>query len=1631
MPTPSATPGFKPAPVNSTEWNAQVVQANAEAQQRATADRTTPVNQGGPLDLLLKPVEAIGSKIHSVYTNVVSRPLTTALLAPMSVYANSNGSFADTWDKTFSASTWDKAYENSAHVSPGQAFTLGATEFFTTNSREKFKQDMMKPVMYKPKDITGKQAIDENGKPIEVNLNKTGFIWDNPDAMQIYFDHGVQKWVSGSVDFAASWYLDPLVLGGKAAGALRATNYVRPAFETERMTLGKKALQTVSGGKLGQIKTTNNIQKNLDSSAFTKLGDRIMNAKGTFGAVQGPTLPGQTLPGSRFEDWATRQPWAKNSSDSGNLAAALGRARDRDEVNNVLAIAMGDETARASLALKNADLGAQMQLLRQQQKGLISNFSSRPGAQSVAQQQLQLKSLADSLAKIGAQSANFQKRIDLASSMKNGMYFTPGISKVLSNFGQYARGLETVTAKGSSLIGLPGKAGASLIYNNLYVRPVRVISGTTWRGIRAPGHINLDAEDGYRAFGASLDQSKMWTKAEQQQMVSKYIGADQANRSFVVEAADRATVGRIAARHGLNEAEASALYQHVGGLKANAKDGNIFSTAYIDTPGGGRLRADRVEDDGGLVVTSPVLNTQLESTKILTDYEHMDRVLKYTAPMFKKLFREGEIRARAAIGGPVNLPEMQAAAREAREGSTSGLGGKALKALTVGKDMSDVAGKLWKFSVLLRLGYGPRAIADDFMGQAAYFGAYNLFVERALGGARNSTLRNWNKMLNDPTQYEQQFAALESGMGILSSRAATYERKIEQVQRYLPPTKSYVGTGARGRRQMNQRTTLLADYQQRLDETRDQIDALRQRSNQLGKTKNALGDNYIIAPDGKAFARPFEGAQGALFKDLNSGVPTINTVMGGTASEIWNQYRTGNWRVIEGGEADHLSAWLKDVQYQIANDDAAMAYLQGQSLESWFGTKAGRAYKAKAPIANMTDAERANRIEAHIDHYLPNDTPETAALRQAVSIGAKDSRVAELMKAVPNDHLPPVQSEGLAYAMGKGDMFQHIDNMMTGFYEKMNRLPSEILSRNPLFFQLYRQHVLEIYQGAKDGGLSKLSTARQAAMEEQARKLALKDVKKFTFNMDFESKLAYKMRFVAPFFGPMQESFSRWGRIAADRPETLSRAAQIYTAPIHAGHAVDKDGNPVDANGYSVDKDGNKVLVNKADMHLQFQVPGWAAKALSLDGGTMVDMPIDTLNLVLQNDPWYNPGTGPWVQIPANWTALRTDPSVGDAMKKLGILQNVTPDTRDQLLGSTPKFISALLGGQDYEQQQKDMIYLMQAEDYKFKNGMRATEPKQEEIKARVEHSAYMRAFMKTVLPVSANFKDPYQFFRDRYQELQQADPKTADQIYLAKYGDAAFAFTGALSKSAKGLPSTVEAVRADKKFAYLTDANPDLAALIIGPYASGDFSQTAYIQQLGSHERGKLSAEDSMKMARENLGWAQFDKYMNSISAKLYQAGFKSFSDRGAEQFDAQRKGVISMLTLPRLPDGRKNPYYNPEFDQAYNTVDRTKDQRKAEALNQLVTEKALIDDPMRSDIRSLAQYMNYRNAATQILTKRDQAGGSADINAKQNVDIKNTLHTVFNSLRESDTLFQSLHDRFLSRDMFDHFDPAFGKEV
>ena len=292
--------------------------------------------------------------------------------------------------------------------------------------------------------------------------------------------------------------------------------------------------------------------------------------------------------------------------------------------------------------------------------------------------------------------------------------------------------------------------------------------------------------------------------------------------------------------------------------------------------------------------------------------------------------------------------------------------------------------------------------------------------------------------------------------------------------------------------------------------------------------------------------------------------------------------------------------------------------------------------------------------------------------------------------------------------------------------------------------------------------------------------------------------------------------------------------------------------------------------------------------------------------------------------------------------------------------------------------------------------------------------------------PAATQRPDKYQFYRDQYNALRRMDPLRADERFLGRFQESYFIFAQATSKNEAGVEATKNAVALSEKFSEQIAAHPELGALIIGPEGAGPFSPEAYTYQLthplvpgGSEmQRRKLDAEEAMRENQRRLGWAKFTQMQNKVTAELHAAGYNSFSDEGAEEFQAKRSGIAKLYGEPLLPSGEMNPYYNEEWSKDFYSFDARKYDRMVPGLTS-VAFSDLAQQPSRSDLRSLQTYLQGRKQLLAELVARKGTGGSKTLGAKTNADLRFTWLQFVDHLREQDTSFGDLHSRYLARDL------------
>lgn len=782
---------------------------------------------------------------------------------------------------------------------------------------------------------------------------------------------------------------------------------------------------------------------------------------------------------------------------------------------------------------------------------------------------------------------------------------------------------------------------------------------------------------------------------------------------------------------------------------------------------------------------------------------------------------------------------------------------------------------------------------------------------------------------------------------------------------------------------------------------------------QAGRTakfeREHFGDQPVRSGwDGVEYPAAFAGKEGQLYRSLADSSSSQAQVFKDYADGQHAIQRSGNWRIMSAAEdpAKHLAAWHDDIMKQIAQDTLGKKILAGMTkrdIVRWFGTAEGRAYRADMGIKNFDPEDFVARAAAEVDHYLPPQIPELRELALGGKLTPRD-----LDAAVDVRIRPDVHSQQLEHNFGKGLLARKADQAVTGFYKYFASMPENVLSRHPLYDRLYRGHIADMSSKLGKQGYTPMKSDIDE-IAHMARVKALKDLKRYAFDITHKSEAAHALRFMFPFMAAAQEGWVRWARTVYDKPETLGHVGRVYQVPERMGIVSDRDGNKVNADGTVTMPDGSKRLVPKSERMVTLRVPSYMKGVPGL--GDDFKIPKDSANLVLQGDPWWNPGTGPLLQIPVNEIVLHK-PEYAEIAKDAGILPfGPTTKRSDMVL---PTAIKAAMNMRESDEDfQNQLMIVMASEDAKFKNGQRATPPTWDEVTKKAKNFFGFKVVTSLALPISATKADPLQFFRDEYRKMLDVDPGTADQEFYNKYGPSLYAITASLTKNTSGIPATLGAVAKTKEFAPLIADAPELGWLIVGPVGSEKYNAAAKEWQENTSvtsgdptkHRTKMTAREAMAENRRDLGWKKYNQMLLSLSAKLIAEGDPNSEDK----MKTIRKAVASIYTDPN------SEHYIEEFAEDYSTFNREKYDQLIPKLAAIAENPAFEKDPTRTDIMSLRKYLIGRNAVLALLEQRK----SQNLGANSNAGLAEVWGKFVSELKEQDTRFEELHNRLLSRDL------------
>lgn len=429
----------------------------------------------------------------------------------------------------------------------------------------------------------------------------------DPNAIQQETSHGTGRLISGSIDFAKDWYLDPLVIGGKAAKIAKITKLDRPVGEI---------------GKTFQEQA----QAYTNSNRYEKMYTAAANAS------------------SATELW---QKAFRGNTEAGPLATTLfdaAKAGDKEQFRLSVLSAMGDNSALADLGRQAPQVADQIASLRAVSRRLAASRDLNAAAG--------IDNTAGSPMLFPASDVAGVPESLLGPKWQNSGYLVwnsdpvfAGIKDAAVDAQARADWITKATEAGQNvrgaLIGLPEpriRMGANLAYHirqtSIYHAPV---VSMLWKHSPRIIDYNRSSSTVAEQVGQWLDSGTSLSHEDQEKLLDPILRATTAGeRQAAVQAAEQAGYRSLAVDHGLTVEQANKILQDAyatGGGKQLAEDALRNNRRY---DGSDRdLAWVSARDEDGVTHRMPIMVSQNANAGLLVDLHKAASIFKANSGLIK------------------------------------------------------------------------------------------------------------------------------------------------------------------------------------------------------------------------------------------------------------------------------------------------------------------------------------------------------------------------------------------------------------------------------------------------------------------------------------------------------------------------------------------------------------------------------------------------------------------------------------------------------------------------------------------------------------------------------------------------------------------------------------------------------------------------------------------------------------------------------------------------------------------------------------------------------------------------------------------------------------------------------------
>ena len=1151
--------------------------------------------------------------------------------------------------------------------------------------------------------FAGLAAIGANQDPENVLYSEDFDILNEEERKEAFESGGMGQITSGFAD--AIWMVaaDPTILGGKA------TNIIRLGTKTSEFGgLSNQALRTT-----GQLQRWSN-DVNEQATLIKELGVDGARSSDRLTA-QGEQLIA-AMEGNA--DQLAKHPWVKDSPNQRDTRALLG-ATDVSKPEEAAALA-GAMAGNAESWTKLRDLNVNLYVDTAQAMGVDvfapvgdAVFDTARAGISMTDNQANL--LDDLVYERAAERPELFPNINLRdmdldpASLAAGQMITRAGSRLGPRTVRAANAwrsgatrsqFDNNAFKKSSSSATSTSSRGHYVYDIIEgisgSRPLQVVR---WVGRGTPTGV-ISTKNGPDSAMVLRDVTSWLRKspidaARSAEYVNRYAAARTVgDRTFILREMETEAAVLIAQRHGVSVATAQKAYDGYASKRA-AIMGTVKKTE----------NAVAVDPDTGMIVKVPEFYAELEPSYAMMDTKVFNRV----------------------IGGNRSW----------------------MRTVDEGEFIADELNKYWKLSVLLRLGYTQRNIAEGALRSFAVLGlvaANPTAFANAPGnaikyaGARRvvKKARNENKALM--TSYENLLATrklLDEGLGVarydemirLRNEAEELYSQIQSIRGRGPAGASLPATPLTKKQrkeidalekkrnqavqkakgieenfyrpmlpELNQSRASIKKIQEEIDDVASRIEELMviAREKTSGRKRGGYQVNVV---DGQPLQGAFQGAEGAIAARLSSADRTTIMAIDSTVARSQDALENSvDFKVIDPKklEPNQLPIYFDEyairINYRYREDPIGRMILENRSIgeiKAWLYSDAGSSYMDNLSISGRRlDSEEA--IDGWLDHLvrrLDNEMPTDTNLR---ALALKNELTpTEVAAALRGRELPTIVGR-IADDMPASFPVRGkrgVDMIADKLMIGLGSFPETKLLRHPFYNRVYMDRQAQLWRLASDQGVDMASPIVKNRINKSSHQSAMKATRETMYTIEELSNAAVMLRYISPFFPAFENSLRTWGRIAWNNPAVIGYGNILWNIPNGFGWVVDEDGIKVERSNFMVDE-GHYIVWPESVANIMKKALG------PFDPGERLRTRQMGLNLINQGGQWWFSGAGPATAISLSWL-LRGKPEdteiirnfVGEEVfMQLVPSGNPNADLVDALLPTFGRRVKQMLAGESTDQ---------------------------------------------------------------------------------------------------------------------------------------------------------------------------------------------------------------------------------------------------------------------------------------------------------------------------------------------------------